>query len=337
MKDTKDARIYFSVPVKTVMGDPENEISHVMQRGDNFLTLRKIPIKGLKQGRRLDICQVSDVHFNCLNGEDFLKNDPCVMSSYEHRLWNRGGASLQNAIRAFEYGSHCDAMVVTGDILDYHTYGALEYTKKYLWDAHPDAIACLGGHDVLCRMQGEVEDTMPLAEKYKNLSAIWGHDILYYARVLDARVMLVQMNNDLSSFTSDQYEKLSADIEKARRESLTVLLFMHEPLSTGNPADTEVSFIRTGDALGNRNFYSEYAGSAGSDEPTMRVYRLITESADVIKGIFCGHCHSDIYTEVLAYDPQKKEKTHIPQHTLIANCYTANTHPFGSVLHIVMD
>ena len=41
-------------------------------------------------------------------------------------------------------------------------------------------------------------------------------------------------------------------------------------------------------------------GAKPEDEATEKVYSLITENADVIKGYFCGHRHSAFYTEIKA-------------------------------------
>ncbi len=331
MKETLESKRYFSVPMQPVLGIPSEDKGYIFERLDNFLHVRKIYIKGIKTGESVDICQITDLHFNYLNAEDFAEKNPAVMSSRERRVWMKGGASLHNALNALEYGSHCDAMVITGDILDYFTRGAMEYTKRYIWDMHPDAIACLGGHDVTCKMQGSVPDNIPLEEKYKMLQDIWNHDLLYYSKVINGSVMIIQMNNDLSSYTEEQYKKLSHDIERARAEELTVLIFQHEPISTGNPLDTDVEVLCWGDKNASRDFYNNILGDCNSNEITKKTYDLIVNSADVIKGIFCGHLHNDFYTEVLAKSKNGESRV-IPQYVLIANAYE-----HGNVLHIVVE
>ncbi len=325
MKNTTEAERYFSVPMTVIQGSEDDPIRCFYQRMDNLLNVRRITIKAIRPGKTLDICQTSDLHFNYLDAEDFAENDPCVMSSYQHRQWLKGGASLQNAIRAVEYGTYCDQLVVTGDILDYYTHGALEYTKKYLWDACPNAIACIGGHDVTCRMQGTVPDAMPREEKYKGLQEIWNHDLQYYSRLLDDRVMVIQMNNDCGAVL--QYNRLLDDLVLARQKEYTVLLFQHEPFSTGNPDDINVPFIRVGDGNLSHDFYSIRAGHPNDRESAIALRALVLEYADVIKGIFCGHCHNDIYTELVA--PSGRI---IPQHILTANAYQN-----GNVLHISVE
>ena len=57
----------------------------------------------------------------------------------------------------------------------------------------------------------------------------------------------------------------------------------------------------------------------------------MTHNADVIRGIFCGHWHSDFYTEILAETPDGK-KTVIPQYVLTGNMYDK-----GHALIITVD
>ena len=56
---------------------------------------------------------------------------------------------------------------------------------------------------------------------------------------------------------------------------------------------------------------------------TVRLYRLITENADIIKGIFCGHWHNEAYTEIVAsYEKNGvKIKKTIPQYVTDAVSY----------------
>lgn len=332
MKKIISADDFFAVPTKDIVGDAAEEITHIYERQDSFLKIRKIRIKALQQGKRIDICQISDVHFNYLNEEDFAEQNPAVMSSFQNRYWLRGGASVKNAIMALEYGAHCDQTVITGDIMDYYTKGALACTRKYIWEPYPDVICALGGHDITCQMQGTVPDTIPMEEKIKTLKSVWKHDLFYYARILDNRVMLIQMFNDCRRYTKEQLHKLSCDIEKARREQLTVLLFQHEPLRTGNPKDIDVPNIRTYDENGH-DYY--HLGEADTDTISEKMYGLITSSGDVIKGIFCGHRHNDVYTEIKATAKRAdgiQEATKIPQHILTANAYE-----MGHVMHIIVE
>ena len=148
----------------------------------------------------------------------------------------------------------------------------------------------------------------------------WAHDIYYYSKVLDERVMLIQMDDGAASkFWDVQIEPLKKDLELAREKGYTVLLFFHIPLCTGNPEDTEVYAIRGND--GNvYDFYNNYIGKAGTDGASKQVYDIITSNGDIIKGIFTGHKHGDYYTEILA-KTASGEDTVIPQYVLTGTPY----------------
>ena len=54
-----------------------------------------------------------------------------------------------------------------------------------------------------------------------------------------------------------------------------------------------------------------------------KVYDLIVNSGDVIKGVFCGHNHNNIYTEIMATSPDGGN-VKIPQYTVSGNYAYSN-------------
>jgi hypothetical protein len=101
--------------------------------------------------------------------------------------------------------------------------------------------------------------------------------------------MVIQLDNGFGRFCNEQIPQLQADIAKAREKGYVVLLFYHVPLNTN--------------------------GVAQGDEATRKVYELITNNADVIKGAFCGHEHVNRYEEIKAKTASGQATT-IPQYTL---------------------
>lgn len=57
-----------------------------------------------------------------------------------------------------------------------------------------------------------------------------------------------------------------------------------------------------------------------TDSTPKQVYDIITNNADVIKGIFCGHVHNDHYVEVKAKTSDGQDAV-IPQYVLTAAFY----------------
>lgn len=270
---------------------------------------------------------VTDTHLNVLNEKD--KYDPEVQFTDKTRYWLRGGASVESAKRAFDFAAHYDALIVTGDIIDYLSFGALDTMKEILCDPYPDGLFALGGHDVTRNMESGFPDAKPLSERQSLNQSYRAHDIFYTSRLVTDSVLCIQMDNGSSRYWNEQVEKLSADLALARENGYTVLLFQHEPLATGNPEDTAVPSLCR-DADSNKvtyNFYgSAHIGGNGIPNPpeaSVKVYNLITQNADIIGGIFCGHRHYRYYTEIKATDPDGNALV-IPQYVLRASAYEKN-------------
>ena len=118
----------------------------------------------------------------------------------------------------------------------------------------------------------------------------------------------------------DQIPKLKADIAKAKQNGYVVLLFFHIPIRTSD-ADKSVTAIRGMDGTTDRFNSTDLRLS---DPTTREMYDLITNNADVIKGIFTGHMHNDHYTEVKAKTSDGKDAV-IPQIVLAGAFYETGT------------
>ena len=75
-----------------------------------------------------------------------------------------------------------------------------------------------------------------------------------------------------------------------------------------------------------RNFFSGntrgdiMVGAKECDEITQSVYNLIVSSTDVVKAVFTGHYHNDMYTEIAAKTPDGSDSI-IPQYIHTATAY----------------
>lgn len=281
----------------------------------------------------VEIVQATDFHFNYCNARDFSEENPSVMGTYHNRYLNRDGSSAKQAANCMEYGSRFDLTVVTGDVLDYMSWGSLELMKNIIWDPHPDTLVLLGNHDPTRAMglPTDIPDPTTVQSRLDILQDNWNHDLYYTSRIIKDQVMVIQMDDGQNRFWESQIDKLRIDLCMAREKEMDVLLFLHIPLSTGDPADTAVPYIYTEYAPGSCpiHFFDKHVvGGSSADEITKRVYQLIVESADVIRGVFTGHHHNDFYTEIRAQQLDGREAI-IPQYTL-----TASFHGGGQVLKI---
>ena len=284
---------------------------------------RHVTVNALKPGRPISIIQLTDMHFNYCNEQDMAEADPVLMSTYENRIWLRDGSSLENAQRCLERAKSADALVITGDTLDYLSHGCLEMAKKHVFEVFPDAMVALGNHEPVRKMQGVVPENTSLESRIEILEKNWLHDIYYSSKIIADRVMLIQMDDCASpeGFWDRQVEPLKRDIELARERELAVMIFFHVPIATENPefADFEAIMIGDGNAAHHRNLMDRGVSGRWS-EASGKVCEIIRNSADVIKGCFCGDLHNDFYCEILA-KTKDGEDAIIPQYVLMGTPY----------------
>ena len=283
-------------------------------------------------GTEVHIGLLSDIHINYCNERDLAEADPVIMSTYENRKWNANAESVPKLQRAFDFLDDMDQIVLCGDTLDYISHGTMELMQREVWDKHPDILAVVGGHELHRKMQGKVDDPLTDAQKLDIIKGFWKHDVYYAAKLIRDKVLAVAMLDHEARFCAEQLDKLRADIEKARQNSYAVLIFVHEPFATHNPADREFraeDTMHLGDPSGYPRDFCDGAargthmvGSDACDEITREVYGLITHSADVIKAVFAGHFHSDIHLEIMAQTPDGTP-TAIPQFISTALAYGA--------------
>ena len=305
----------------TVCGSYENPDTWIYTHSDNGIYVHEVCFDSGKGGEEVKIMHATDLHFNYINEKDFDNEE--VMLTIRHRFWNANGAAVISTKKIMEYGKNFDQTVITGDVLDYLSFGAMELMDKYVWDKDPNVLVSVGGHEFLYQMQTGVKDKTPLENRYKIVADFWRHDIYYTSKILKDKVMVIQLDNSQHKYWEHQVEKLENDINTARKNGYVVLIFQHDPLCTGNPEDTNVQAVREYDGEF-YNFYEKSVGHDLSDEATAKMYALLTENADVIKGFFCGHLHSTYFTRVKGSYSDENGTVHevyIPQYVLEGAVY----------------
>ena len=297
----------------------------------NDVRIREVTIDSGKGGDPVTVIQLSDLHLGMCTAED-LKN-PTLASTAQYRKWGANGAFVPNAKSALDYADsqNPDQIVITGDAIDYLSEGSMNLLKETVWDRYRDedgnvsrVLIAIGNHEREQKMEGRVDESLTLAEREQMVKDNWEHDILYTSRILKEKVMVIQMDNGMGYFRDEQVPLLRDDLALAREKGYTVLLFFHEPISTGNPKDRDVNASYAGTGAGTSfNFYTGSTvanpfADAGSTNGA--IYQMIVNSADVVRGVFCGHLHADYYTEIQAKTPDGQAKV-IPQYVLTGTPY----------------
>ena len=112
---------------------------------------------------------------------------------------------------------------------------------------------------------------------------------------------------------------------------MIILLFCHEPIYTGVHGKEVTEFF-----TGEKKVLC--AAFENCDEISAKAYKLITNSSDVIRGVFCGHRHFDAETEIEAgYEKDGKFiKQNISEYLLTSNVYGGNNQVCGHVMKITV-
>lgn len=302
---TASARSQWNKKASILFGSEENKNS-LIYRLENGVQVREVSVNTEKGGAPLEIVQLTDFH---------LKE-----ASY------RDTVPLLRKLMGLSVSA--DKVILTGDTIHSLSDFSLNMLRNEVWDFNPNAWVTLGNHDWV------TSESLSQSLRLEKLQKAWGHDIYYSSEVLGNKLMLIQMDNSEHTFRTCQKEPLQRDLKQARDNGYTVLLFVHVPLCTRNPSEKEVISLR-GNTAGMdfcTNKFLDFVGSPNMPEgATKDVYTLITDNADIIRGVFNGHTHNDYYTEICGSDPDGNPVM-IPQYTL-----SASSADGGMVLKITVD
>ena len=321
MINSPEKEKYFSQKRSDVAGSPTDEKTYIYLLEKDRMMVRETHIDSGKGGEPVQILQFTDTHLNRMSERDYEEKNPVVMSTRQFRMAFRNESTVQNFKNAMKLVPFFDKTVITGDILDYLTWGTVDLVKELITDK--SIIMTVGGHDYTRKMEGLIPDNDSDESRLDILKTFWNNDLFYHSEILGDKALIVALF-DNGKYFDFQIEKFKKDLEKARKEGLVILIFQHEQLCTYNPAETAVLPFRPNTKHPADDFSTDFTCNGESDETSLEMYRLITENADIVKGIFCGHHHGDYYTEIIAsYKDENGNKvnTVIPQYVLTGNMY----------------
>lgn len=312
----------------------------ILQNDMRLTEVTVSPINGKRVGSPVSIIHFSDLHFNAVNEED--KSNPTIMALYEGRDFNKGNTYNTPVIeKSLEFGKLFDRTVITGDIMDFYSFGCMDMLKSVITDKY-DVLMTLGNHEtaeIMPSINGGHKEKYTYEAKYDNLSKnYWPNDIYLHSEIVpdkdgNEKVMLLLLDNSLNKylFSEEQFEELGRCIETAREKQIPILIFQHISISTNWGDEKGNDLVDPYDIINNPNgVNSNYGkssdligGSLNTDEMSQKVYNLIITNGDIIKGVFCGHNHNNIYTEIMASTPDGTNAK-IPQYTVSGNYAYSN-------------
>ncbi len=334
----------------TGKGLKDQDPNHKIYKLSNGLLVRDVTIDTHnKNTEKTEICFISDTHFSALDKRDIEENITNAISSYRGRDWTRNIDFRNKSLNYMEYASMFPKTVIGGDAVDYWTYGAIGTVSRLLVkkSVNGSIKMVLGNHDPSELSQNDISglsNINPIEERYKMLNNNWTNDVEYSSEIMKTKdgkdnIMLIYIDNGgRRRYTEKQLKKFKADIKTAREKNIPVLMFQHIPIITHNPQETELYYSADGKSFGTANnsknnemvdmtsfggYLGDHKNADGEyyyDETTRNLYNEIRKSADVIKGIFCGHTHENSYTEIVGCNEDGTDNNlRIPQH----NSYSA--------------
>ena len=319
-----------------------------MYKLGNGLWVRNIEIPWQYAGtpeQNIHIIAFADCHMATWNDKDIEIGNPALMSTIENFMEQRQHLRLEYSVpkinKCLRYAECFDQTIVMGDVIDFLSYGGLHAIKTVIVDKDPSAILTVGNHELRRMNGGTVAETAEgLKENKRIVNENWhwnGNDSKFLSRIVHNSVgqkmamVLALDNSDVSiNYDISLLEKIKRCFEEARKKKLPVLIFQHFPISTRNYDDEQngrfPEYIGTDGLIKEDEDYADYyCGSSSDNSQSKSVYDYIVNSADIVKGIFCGHTHTNHYTEICGYDHIRSEAVKIPQYIVGGTCGNKNS------------
>ena len=321
MNENNKRELFWSQEHKPVAGVHPHEKVQVYQLAETEQILAETVIDSGLGGETVELVQISDLHINRISALD--KDDEEVLLTLKHRYAFSQHEIIVSVDRMLRLAKYTDLLVLSGDIMDFLSEGNRETVQRMIFHKFPEALYVTGYHEFCKHVQTGQTDRLPFEERQAKVQSFWPNNIFYTTRDIKDKVIAVGLYNNLH-YDEREIEPFKKDIERARREHKIILIFEHEPISTGRPEDKHAPTI----LQGWREEWNVYDGPViGGPQQTNDTDRamldLITGNADVVKGIFHGHYHDIMYTEVPGFytDASGRHEVKIPQIGASACCY----------------
>ncbi len=328
-----------------------NGIIRNTDTSDSFGTLgngskkRVVTINTGLSVEQVSVGWLSDIHLNYINKTDIEQALPNILAGYRGRSWLRNGEGLTTSVKTINYSTRLfDKTVVTGDIVDYLSNGSLLATRNLIAkkSINNNLLMATGNHEFAETCQTDtpgLPNNYSLAQKYGLLQNSWAHDVYYHDEIIykadgvTPNAHIVTIDNGNLAYADGTAEKLAATIAEAKETNTPIFIFQHVPIRTDNPNETSVWYtggqtLYFGTADNNNGGFVNMTTMGGycdasKSEDTAATLALIRKNSDIIKGVFNGHEHENMYTEIPAWDENGNviEGEYIPQFTASASAY----------------
>jgi len=304
-------------------GDGCTNPNHNMYVLSNGLNVREVNIdwdynaEVADESDPVEIAHITDTHLNYNNAKDKNEYEASIIHAYGTSAFYGEGQTAGPVVKAMEYASLLDKVVVTGDVIHSLADGSLQISERLMFDRNTwvgiraqydengnplkKVLGTLGNHERYKHMIGVVPDDNYMTYNYPALQEYFPNDIVYHSEIMTTTegknpVMLVLLDDQRERYADERIrDNLTVDLAKARQKNIPVLIFQHVALYTGDSSVTSTpSYYDSGSAPNTR-----LPGNPNSDALTKEIHKLITDNADIVAGVFCGHEHVNVYTEII--------------------------------------
>ncbi len=261
-------------------------IEHVDTGSANEATVR---IEGLRQP--VTLLHLTDSHLTEVDARDPDALDSGRRQRAHFAAYSPGGLpTLEHFRRALAWSSEigADAVVLTGDIVDFPSVANLDLVADELAATGLPYLYTLGNHDWHVPHLQWSDETR--ARYYPRFHGLTAGNPAYQACDVGG-VRLVAIDNSTYQVSSDQLAFLQAQLASGQ----PCLLCMHIPLYVPSLAPAVLTTWQAPIMLAAEGWTAETRAAwrvRDADESTRRCYALLTEGpVENLVGIVCGHVH----------------------------------------------
>ncbi|MCQ2432892.1 MAG: metallophosphoesterase [Clostridia bacterium] len=240
-----------------------------------FETLK---IKGLKKTYRF--MHISDCHIYARSADNDEVDAKQTESCLEKRSWqatDKTPAEEFSAALALADKENVDALMITGDAMDFYSPGNLQFIKNEIAGIRTEVLYAFGNHE-----DGHYSRKLKKEDCYPSLAPLMMGTPDFWVRDY-GDLLVIGMDDSSHSFTDEQIEKLRKECERG----IPVLLMIHVPViadGVEGPAkkqwgENAVEYFFLGE--GDQNKYPQ----------TKAFVDFVNDSTTPIKAIIAGHVH----------------------------------------------
>ncbi len=243
-------------------------------------------IKGLAEP--ITVVHITDLHACAYTNEEFAAMTAARQNDLKGRFglfW--GSAAFRpddvlSAVSRYAGDINADLILATGDIIDFPSEGNLSMLSQFVTASSKPVLFMAGNHDWCFSddymTQNAIDTYLP---RITALAGAQNGVAVYEAK----GTSFITVDNSSDTITTATLEAYTAAVTAARAKGNAVILSLHVPFT----ADTLVADCKK---MWNRNICIGTGGISDWHEPTMALFRAVTEGTELAPdAVISGHVH----------------------------------------------